>query len=153
MNEPEVTQEEETQPSPEIQNSSSHGFRVEIRYVGYGAFVIGDTVIGKDWVRLPTVKEVQQSVGIDRGGNVRNGAAASGDSLYDAITDTHSYMGAIALAASSLSHGPLGLEARLIEYQRVIDVKVTQTDTLVFPDNFDVMCAFAESRRKKAKQS
>lgn len=139
-------------PKPETHHSTSHGFRVEIRSIGLRPFEMGGVLIGKDWVRLPTVREFQQSVGVDRMGVVRNGAPQSADSLYDALTDTHSYMGAVALAASTLSGDPLGVELRLIEYRRKIDYEVTQTDVLAFPDTIDQMCAFAEARRKERKQ-
>jgi len=136
---------------PEKHNSSDHGFRVEIRSV-MRPQVWGDHWIGPDWQRLPTLRQTQPSVGVDRYGQVANGLPASSDSIYDALTDTHSYMGAIALAASVMAAHSLGLECRLVEYKRTITYEVHRTDDLPFPGAFDAMVDRNIQRREKEKK-
>lgn len=150
MSEPKTSTEQVYHP--EKHNLSDHGFRVEVRARFGKPVQWGDILIGSDWQRLPTIRETHPSMGVTRDGYVRHGLAASTDSIYDTLTDTHSYMGAIALAASVMAVHDLNLECRLVEYKRTVSYEVHKHDFLSFPTSFELMIERAIQRKETEKK-
>jgi len=122
------------------QTSKSTAYRVEVRSTGKPLVLDGWGVIGSEWIGMPTQKVI-------------NGTAML--RAEDDLTYTLSYYGAVAIAASFLSHYPYysGLECRLVEYRRVISYEMTKAgehELLGEIERSFSIAAFDREQQKKA---
>lgn len=128
-------------PSKKVDSTCTQecsAFKVEVRATGRPV-ELGGKLIGNDWVLLPTVRTLPY-------GTSFNDAA-------DALTYTHDYYGAIALAASAMSAMRLDdIETRVVRFHRKITYELTREEELLLPGAVDRMFADAE-RARAARES
>lgn len=128
---------------PESSNTStSRAYRVETRATFKPLVIDGWSVIGSEWMGLPTIRTLPPGV--------------APLTPSDDLTYTYSYYGAVALAASFLAHYPhtMGLECRLVEYERVIThtlKRLTEKELLGEVDRGFALAV--QAREQRAKES
>jgi hypothetical protein len=129
-------EDEDEKKHPETCTATCDAYRVDVR-ARSKPIQMGNTLVGNEWVRLPTVAT------FPTGTSHRDAA--------DVLTFTHNYYGAIALATSALSASYLDeIEARIVRYRRTVTYTLDLEETLELPGVIDRM--FADADRKRANK-
>ncbi len=116
---------------PETRHITNRAYRVETRATKNPLINTKHQHIGRDWVPIPII---EVDIGVDSNNE-------------DILTHSYSYYAAIALAAQWLANlkniQAFGIEARLVEYERSIDYKMTELKIMPFPNEMDEIFARA----------